>query len=70
MCNFMREILTILYNEQMLTYAWDEDEQMSEDARNHIKNLRIVKEAFLLSFFEKVLVGFVQKVMLEKSNQD
>jgi len=70
MCNFMREILTTLYNEQMLTSAWEEDEQMSEETRKHIKNMRLVKEAFLLSFFQKVLTTFAQKVLLERSNQD
>jgi len=39
----------------MLTSSWDEDEQMTEEERKHIKNLRIVKEAFLLAFFQKVL---------------
>jgi hypothetical protein len=31
MCNFMREILTTLYNEQMHTSTWDEDEQITEE---------------------------------------
>ena len=70
MCNFMREILTTLYNEQMHTSTWDEDEQITEEDKKSIKNLRIVKESFLLSFFHKVLTVFVQKVLLEKSNQD
>ncbi len=54
----------------MLTSSWDENEQMTEEERKHIKNLRIVKEAFLLAFFQKVLTLFVQNVLLEKSNQD
>ena len=29
-CNFMREILTTLYNEQRNTITWDEDEQINE----------------------------------------
>jgi hypothetical protein len=55
MCNFLREILTTLYNEQMLTISWDEDEQMSDETRKQVKNLRIVKEAFLVSFFQMIL---------------
>lgn len=31
-CNFMREILTVLYNEQRATCSWDEAENLSEEA--------------------------------------
>lgn len=64
MCNFLREILTTLYNEQMLTLSWDEDEQMSEETRKEVKNLRIVKESFLVSFFQMILCEGVQKIIL------
>jgi hypothetical protein len=51
MCNFTREIMTVLYNEQRHTLPWHEDDQLTEDTRRQLKNLTQVKESFLVSIF-------------------
>jgi len=38
-CCFFREILTILYNEQRSTCAWDEADEVSEDVKRSFRNL-------------------------------
>ena len=60
----------VMVNDQAEGADLPEMEQMTEEERKQVKNLRIVKEAFLLSFFQKVLCTYVQKGLLERSNQD
>ena len=67
MCSFLREVLTILYNEQRSTCPWDEAGmgELDEDLRRGFRNLQNVKEAFLVAFFDLILCGYVQDCFME-----
>ena len=70
MCNFMREILTTLYNEQRNTMTWDEDDQINEQAKRQLKNLTSVKQSFLISFFQIMLADQLQGVLSSSGMRD
>ena len=67
MCSFLREVLTILYNEQKSTCPWDEAGmgELDEDLRRGFRNLQNVKEAFLVAFFDLILCCYVQDCFIE-----
>lgn len=66
MCNFMREILTVLYNEQRTTCPLEEVEPpLVEEQRKQIKVMKSVKDAILVQFFDQVLCGLVQSTLLD-----